>query len=262
MHQAQGRITFSDLYNSDRFSPEEKGFLGRLYEVFFAIPAFLKADFEASGKVPTRSRIAEHFQITPQSAGLLLTLMEKDPRMPSLFTRDPQTQEITQINAANIDAFVQSRGSNVKMTQWEGQKLPEFTLEKIGGGKLSSSELAGHDLLVYFWFTGCPPCVRIAPLLSELAAEYEGKGMKFVGINADDLLELGTTDPSRLEYVEKQGLRFPQLKLDAVTKERFGSINVYPTLFFVSKDGKVVRHLVNFQPMEKLREAIEALQVK
>ena len=78
-------------------------------------------------------------------------------------------------------------------------------------------------------------------------------------INADDILELDTTDESRLEYVRKQGLRFVNANLDQPARKAFGTVNLYPTLFFVKKDGTIYRHLVNFQSKEKLTAIIEEM---
>lgn len=259
IYQTQGNVSFSDLYNSDQFNPEEKAFLGRLYEVFFSIPAFLKTDFESTGKFASRAQLAGHFGISPQSVTLLLSLMEKDGRVPRLFTRDPSTQEITALNLENIDLFIKNKGASVKMTQWEGQPLPPFSARLLDGGTFDSSQLLGKPALIYFWFTGCPPCVRIAPILSELHAAYGSKGFRFLGLNADEHLEIGTDDASKIQYLAKQGIRFQNGNVSEATQLSFGNINVYPTLFFVSADGTVVNHMVNFQSREKMEAVIKQL---
>ncbi len=257
--QQEGSITFSSLHNSDRFSGEERAFLGRLYEIFFAIPGVLKSEQESTGRIPSRAELARTFSVTPNSIELLLSVMEKDGRVPSLFTRDATSREITSLNMDNLNTFLASKGSQVKMAQWEGKPLPTFDLPTLEGGRLSNSDLKGHDSLVYIWFTGCPPCVRIAPILADLANEYADQGFMFAGINADDILELATTNESRLDYVHKQGIRFVNANLDQPARAAFGTINLYPTLFFVKKDGTIYRHLVNFQSKEKLVTIIEEM---
>ncbi|GLR56232.1 thioredoxin [Rhizobium indigoferae] len=44
-------------------------------------------------------------------------------------------------------------------------------------------------VLVDFWGDGCPPCKIIAPVLEELAVEFEGK-VKFAKLNAYENPEL------------------------------------------------------------------------
>lgn len=52
MIESEGTVIFSQLYNDDRFNSEERAFLGRLYEIFFQIPAFLKSEYESTGGDP------------------------------------------------------------------------------------------------------------------------------------------------------------------------------------------------------------------
>ena len=50
MIESEGTVIFSELYNDDRFNSDEKAFLGRLYEIFFQIPVFIKSEYEGTGR--------------------------------------------------------------------------------------------------------------------------------------------------------------------------------------------------------------------
>lgn len=259
MEESGGRVSFSELHNDPRFDPAQRAFLSRLYEVFFQIPSHLEAEFESQGRVPSRAEIGAAFGISPASVELLLKVMESDQRVPSLFERDPSSREIVRLNLENIDGFIRSRGDQVRMTHWEDQQIPEFQLETFSGERYGSADLQGHSSLLYFWFTGCPPCVRIAPILAELDKEYRDRGFLTVGLNADQILEIETSPAQTLAYLEKNGTEYPNLRLDEATRKAFGSINVYPTLFFVRPDGSVARHLLNFQDRETLETIIQEM---
>jgi len=259
MIERDGTVIFSQLYNDDRFSSEEKAFLGRLYEIFFQIPVFLKSEYESMGEIPTRSHIASGFGISPQAVDLLLTVMESDSRMPTLFERSSLSREIESLHLSNIEAFIQSRGSLVKVTQWEGQTLPEFELTSFQNEKISSHDLAGKSVLIYFWFTGCPPCIRIAPTLADLDRRYSASNFQVIGFNADQIIGINATDQQRKAYLQESKLHFANVHLDQATWEAFGNINVFPTLFFVASDGTIFRHLINYQDRETLESIIEAL---
>ena len=93
-----------------------------------------------------------------------------------------------------------------------------------------ATDVLGSDLpvLVDFWAEWCPPCHRIAPMLDELAAEYEGRA------------------------------RVVKLDVDAnpETTRRYG-VMAMPTLA-VFRDGRVVSQVVGAQPKPKLRAQIDA----
>ena len=259
MIERDGTVIFSQLYNDDRFSSEERAFLGRLYEIFFQIPFFLKSEYENMGDIPTRSHIAAGFGISPQAVDLLLTVMESDFRVPTLFERDSLSREIESLQLGNIEAFIQSRGSEVKVTQWEGQTLPEFELNSFQDEKITSHDLTERSTLIYFWFTGCPPCIRIAPTLAELDRRYSASNFRVIGFNADQVIGIHATDQQRKAYLQESNLHFVNVHLDQATWEAFGNINVFPTLFFVSSDGTIFRHMINYQDRETLESIIEAL---
>lgn len=81
--------------------------------------------------------------------------------------------------------------------------------------------------LVDFWATWCGPCKMIAPVLEELAADYEGKA---------DILKLDVDEnPSTAAKYEVMSI---------------------PTLI-VFKDGQPFDKVVGFQPKENLAEVLD-----
>ncbi|HFT7729237.1 TPA: thioredoxin [Staphylococcus aureus] len=81
--------------------------------------------------------------------------------------------------------------------------------------------------LVDFWATWCGPCKMIAPVLEELAADYEGKA---------DILKLDVDEnPSTAAKYEVMSI---------------------PTLI-IFKDGQPVDKVVGFQPKENLAEVLD-----
>ena len=82
-------------------------------------------------------------------------------------------------------------------------------------------------ILVDFWAEWCGPCRAIAPMLEELAGEYDGK-LKIAKVNIDDNHELA------IKY----------------------SIRNIPTMLLF-KDGNVAETLVGALPKGQLKSAIE-----
>jgi len=59
---------------------------------------------------------------------------------------------------------------------------PQDVNDKEFGTEVIDSDI---PVLVDFWAEWCGPCKRIAPVIEELANEYDGK-VKFVKVNVDD----------------------------------------------------------------------------
>ncbi len=83
--------------------------------------------------------------------------------------------------------------------------------------------------VVDFWATWCGPCRALAPVVEEVASEYEGKA-EIVKCNVDDCEEIAA------QY----------------------SIRSIPTLIFF-KDGKAVDRLVGAVPKSEITAKIDAL---
>jgi thiol-disulfide isomerase/thioredoxin len=60
-------------------------------------------------------------------------------------------------------------------------------IQKIGIPELEKILASPADQLhvVNFWATWCPPCVTELPHFEKLAAEYNGKGVKFILVSLD-----------------------------------------------------------------------------
>ena len=253
-------VVVSELYNNVFTGPGERAALNRLFNTFFKMPLYMAQHQKAAGKPPTLAEISEQFRFAvPGQADVMLRIMESDPRMPRFLARDAATGEITSVNVETILAHPRfGKALERTIAGWEGRPAPAFRTTTYDGQPFASEALAGKAHLVYFWFTGCPPCVRTSPLVAELDRAYAARGFRIVGLNADRVLELPTSDEDRAAYAKKHGWTFTLAHMTAEAQETYGAVSVFPTMFFVDAKGTVVRHFVNFQEKATLEEAVKA----
>lgn len=83
-------------------------------------------------------------------------------------------------------------------------ELPPIELPQIDGRKRALTEWRGRPLLINYWATWCPPCLREMPLLDDFAARQGDRGVAVVGIAIDD--------PAAVrEFLERVPVGYPTL---------------------------------------------------
>ena len=127
----------------------------------------------------------------------------------------------------------------------------DVPVAKIDGGTLKLAEYSGKVLVVDFWATYCPPCVKQAPQLAALNERYRDQGLVVVGLTSDP-----KEDQSKVEdFIKKAGINYTigydNSWLSGAflkgTEDDSGQPPI-PQLFVIARDGRVIEHLIGEQP--------------
>jgi len=124
-------------------------------------------------------------------------------------------------------------------------------INKLDGSSFKLSDYRGKVLVVDFWATYCPPCVRQVPQLAELSRKYRDKGVEVVGLTADDKAD----QEQVVAFLKKAGADYTvgydnQWVSSAFLKNTENEMRVIPIpqLFVISRDGRIVEHLIGDTP--------------
>ncbi len=66
------------------------------------------------------------------------------------------------------------------------RELPPLRLPQVDGAQRSLAEFRGRPLLINYWATWCPPCIKEMPVLDAFATEQGAQGVAVVGIALDE----------------------------------------------------------------------------
>lgn len=125
-----------------------------------------------------------------------------------------------------------------------GTKAPDFKLP-VAGGTGANAELSLKDTLgknkltvVMFIATQCPVSNAYNARMAQIAKDYAGKGVAFVGVNSNKQEAVDEI----IKHNKDNGFSFPVVK-DAGNKiaDLYGA-RVTPEIFVIDATGKVVYH--------------------
>jgi len=119
-------------------------------------------------------------------------------------------------------------------------QAPDVTFTTIEGKKISMASLKGKVVLVNFWATDCPGCVKEIPALVDTYKNYQAKGFEVIAV------AMPYDPPAQvLNYVKQKALPFPVMHdgLEEVT-QAFGGINLTPTTYIFDKQGNRLQRII------------------
>ena len=117
------------------------------------------------------------------------------------------------------------------------------------GGELRMASLRGRPLVLNFWATWCPPCVKELPQIDRFHTEFKPQGWQVVGLAVD-----GPT-PVR-EFLRKQPLGFhiglAGLEGTDLSKRLGNSVGALPFTVVFGADGRPLQRKLGETSYEEL----------
>jgi len=122
-----------------------------------------------------------------------------------------------------------------------GDYAPDFILTDLNNKNIALSGYKGKKVILNFWATWCPPCVKEMPLLQEINTSHlspsskvgEEGGVEVIGVNYNE-------DYDRVKkFISEHGITFTIL-IDSELKASmsYGVIGL-PVTFFIDRDGRI-----------------------
>lgn len=134
--------------------------------------------------------------------------------------------------------------------------LPEFSLPDLSDKQHNIRGWQGKVLVINFWATWCPPCLKEMPEFEAMQNELSNKGLQFVGIALDDL------EPVK-EFIANHKINYPILIGEdqgiKLAHDLGNIVNTVPFTVIVNKKGLVIKKHMGELTREQLLETVKPL---
>jgi len=128
----------------------------------------------------------------------------------------------------------------------EGFSAPDFTLDLLGGGQVTLSELRGKVVVVNLWASWCPPCRAEMPAIEKVYRANKDRGLEVLAVNST----FQDSEADAAAFVQDFGLTFP------IPLDRLGAVSnryllrALPSTYFIDRLG-IIRSVVIGGPMSE-----------
>jgi peroxiredoxin len=139
-----------------------------------------------------------------------------------------------------------------------GQKAPDFTLTDINGKRHKLSNYRGKDVLINFWATWCPPCMKEIPHLIALRNTIGEDKLAMLAISYKSAHPPETTEKVK-NFVKQNKINYTVFSTDAVTlPPLFGRVSTIPCSFFINPEGKIKLATEGLLSLDEIRAILQA----
>lgn len=135
---------------------------------------------------------------------------------------------------------------------------PDFAMQDLEGNKRNISDWDGKVILLNFWATWCPPCLKEIPTLIELQDAYGDRGLQIIGVAVDD-------EAAVRAFADGMGFNYPILpgETDAIElSQRYGNkMGVLPYTVFINRDREISHTIQGELDKNKAEKILETLGI-
>lgn len=136
---------------------------------------------------------------------------------------------------------------------WSGGELPDVTFTTLDGQPITVETFRGELVVLNFWATWCPPCLREIPELVRLHEELSDRGVVIVGVAAQS----GKVEAVQ-EFAGAHAMSYPVWMVDDASLDKYGVVG-FPFTFLIDREGQIRMRYVGPQSYERLLADITAL---
>jgi thiol-disulfide isomerase/thioredoxin len=155
----------------------------------------------------------------------------------------------------------------------EKTKIPSFRIRNLSGERFDSRKNLGQPIVLSFFFSRCPPCIKEMPELYKfMRREGRLEQLLFVDayVKALKITDVADTERQIRKFIERLNIPAENVYFDQIgtllkkmsnygafpLAKRLGTLVVYPTIIVIDGSGKLALTLEGTGPgfLDKIKE--------
>lgn len=139
-----------------------------------------------------------------------------------------------------------------------GESAPSFNLPRADGGTLALPSLKGKVVVLNFFGTFCPWCIKEVPELNQIMQTYGPQGVQVVGMGMDSLDGLK-------KFVASYHARYPVVAVSPEVRHAYGNLpgagglRGVPVTIIVNQAGIVSQVFPGYTGKAEIERQVRAL---
>jgi peroxiredoxin len=129
---------------------------------------------------------------------------------------------------------------------WKGKMAPDFTVTNVDGQQIKLGDLKGRRVVIDFWATWCPPCLKEIPHFDQLSRETPHDDLEIIGISVED--------PAVVKKFAKEHNLPYSIVSAADLPSPFGEVQKIPTTFIIDRHGIIQSVLEGYHDLSELKK--------
>lgn len=141
------------------------------------------------------------------------------------------------------------------LTSRTSMARPDFAMKDLDGKLRDIKEWDGKIIILNFWATWCPPCLKEIPDLIKLQNLYGQQGLQIIGIAIDN-------DDDVRAFIKKTGINYPVMasqqagELAGLYGNKIGGL---PYTAIINRDGEITETIIGVLHMQRAEKILSAL---
>jgi thiol-disulfide isomerase/thioredoxin len=188
------------------------------------------------------------YVLSTRDSSALQTRLDVFDRATGVLVRSAELETPTPTLAADHDGRVYRLDPVRLLTGMAARErvgFPEFDLELLGGGRVSSPGIRGQVTLVNLWASWCAPCRTEMPALDSLRRGIRDRDFGFLAIDED----IDTADGRK--FIAEMGFDFPVLFGRGHMKDRYHYPGL-PVTAVLDREGRVAGQWFGFSGPDQI----------